>query len=313
MNSGETKTASNSKARPFLKWAGGKAQLLPQFQRYYPSCLADQKTTRYIEPFLGGGAVFLDIAQRFTIEDAVLIDINRELILVYRIVQKRPEELISLLRDQSQKYYALSEEGRKKCYYETREAYNAQRLQIDYQTLSDEWVLRAARMIFLNKTCFNGLYRVNSSGEFNVPFGQYKRPAILDEENILKVSQLLRKTTLRVGSYEKCRRFVNDETFVYFDPPYRPISATSSFTSYSKDKFDDEDQVGLAKFFSNVHAKTNAKLMLSNSDPQNTDPEDTFFDNLYTDFHIHRVFASRMISSNAQGRGKISELLITNY
>lgn len=313
MESSEKKIVLNTKGRPFLKWAGGKSQLLPQFLHYYPSGLLDQTITRYIEPFLGGGAVFFDIAQRFPIKDAVLFDINHELILAYRVIQKKPEELISLLREQSQRYYALSEEDRKECFYSIREEYNAQRLRIDYENFSDEWVVRAARIIFLNKTCFNGLFRVNSSGEFNVPFGKYKRPTILDEPNILQVSRLLENAIIRVGSYEKCRRFVNSKSFVYFDPPYRPISSTSSFTSYAKDKFNDADQIKLAKFFSRLHARTDAKLMLSNSDPQNTNPQDLFFEKLYAEFRIHKVFANRMISSNAQGRGKISELLIKNY
>ncbi len=313
MNNGDSKTVPNNKARPFLKWAGGKSQLLSQFLDYYPHGLTDQTITRYIEPFLGGGAVFLDIAQRFPIKDAILFDINRELILAYLVIKNRPKDLILLLREQSNEYFALNEDKRKGSFYDIREAYNKQRLQIDYETLSDEWVVRAARMIFLNKTCFNGLFRVNSQGEFNVPFGRYKHPTILDEPNILQVSRLLKNATLRVGSFEKCRRFVNEKSFIYFDPPYRPISTTSSFTSYSKDKFDDEDQIKLAKFFSDLHTKTDTKMMLSNSDPQNIDFEDSFFDDLYADFYIHRVYASRMISSNAQGRGKISELLITNY
>jgi DNA adenine methylase len=304
---------SGCRARPFLKWAGGKTQLLSQFQQYYPRGLADSSITRYIEPFLGSGAVFLDIVQKFSLSDAVLFDANGELILVYRVVQQKPNELIALLQELSQTYLALSEDERRSYFYKVREAYNAQRTLIAYEQPSDDWILRAARMIFLNKTCFNGLFRVNSKGEFNVPFGRYKRPAIVNEENILCVSKLLQNATLRVGSYEQCARFVNGRSFVYFDPPYRPLSATSNFTSYSKNKFDDQDQIKLAQFFAHLSAKTTAHLMLSNSDPHNAGSGDMFFDKLYAGFNIHRVFANRMINANARARGKISELLITNY
>ncbi len=308
-----TKTTSGAKARPFLKWAGGKSQLLRQFQQFYPRGLADGSIKRYIEPFLGGGAVFLDVVQKYSIADAVLFDVNKELILAYRVIQEKPRQLISLLDEHNQAYFKLSEEERQAYYYEVRDAYNAQRFRVDYDVFSDEWILRTARIILLNKTGFNGLYRVNSSGGYNVPFGQYERPAIFDAENILSVSNLLNNVILRVGSYEACRRFVNDTSFVYFDPPYRPISRTSNFTSYAKDKFDDEEQIRLANFFAQLAEETGAQLMLSNSDPHNTDPEDMFFEELYNGFTIHKVFAKRMISSNALGRGKISELLITTY
>jgi DNA adenine methylase len=307
------KSTTAFRARPFLKWAGGKAQLLSQFQHYYPDRLAGNSVTRYIEPFLGAGAVFLDIIQKFPISSAFLFDVNKELILAFQVVQRRPADLLAHLQVHKQKYLLLNEVQRSKYYYEVRDAYNAQRLNFNYAKFSDDWIIRAAKMIFLNKTCFNGLYRVNSKGDFNVPCGRYERPGIFDEENILSVSQLLQDATLRVGSFEECKRFINDESFVYFDPPYRPISSTSSFTSYSKKIFVDEDQVKLAQFFAHIDATSGADLMLSNSDPQNINAQDTFFEELYAKFKIHKVFASRMISSQAQGRGKISELLITNY
>lgn len=308
-----TRSSPTIAAKPFLKWAGGKTQLLTQYRKYYPKDLIHGHINRYVEPFLGGGAVFLDVVQRYQISAALLIDINPELILVYTVVQKTPLYLIELLREHHKAYYSRSEEERKIYFYEIRNAYNAQITHIDYNQFSDAWVIRAAYMLFLNKTCFNGLYRVNSKGEFNVPFGRYKRPAIVNEENIVHVSELLQIAELRIGSFQEAALFVDDSTFVYFDPPYRPISSTASFTSYSKAKFNDSDQKTLSKFFAHLDRSTHAKLMLSNSDPTNIDPEDRFFETLYSSFHIHKVYANRMINSHAHKRGKIAELLITNY
>ncbi len=300
-------------AKPFLKWAGGKGQLLSQYREYYPGELAQGDIHRYVEPFLGGGAVFLDVVQRYPIEEAVLIDINPELVLVYRVVQQKPQGLIELLRGHREAYYARSGERREEYFYEIRAAYNAQQAKIDHDHFSDVWVVRAAYMIFLNKTCYNGLYRVNAKGGFNAPFGRYERPAIVNEENILRVSALLQIAELRVGPFQEAASFVHDHAFVYFDPPYRPISPTASFTSYSKARFTDADQRALAEFFAHLDRETHAKLMLSNSDPTNIDPQDRFFETLYDAFHIHKVYANRMINSHAHKRGKITELLITNY
>jgi len=300
-------------AKPFLKWAGGKTQLLNQYGEFYPDELVQGRIHRYVEPFLGGGAVFLDVVQRYPIEDAVLIDINPELVLAYRVVKQEPQRLIELLREHREAYYARSAEERERYFYGIRAAYNTQRSEIDHERFSDAWVVRAAYMLFLNKTCYNGLYRVNSKGGFNAPYGRYERPAILNEANMLRVSELLQIADLRVGHFDEAAPFVHKHTFVYFDPPYRPISPTASFTSYSKAKFNDSDQRALAEFFAQLDRNTHAKLMLSNSDPTNIDPEDRFFETLYRPFHIHKVYANRMINARADKRGKISELLITNY
>lgn len=300
-------------AKPFLKWAGGKSQLLTQFAQYYPPELVQGKLTRYVEPFLGGGAVFIELAQRFGFERALLNDINPELVLVYRVVQQRVSQLIEHLAQHERRYLSADDEERKAYFYAVRDAYNVQRGIIDFDQFSEEWVIRAGYMIFLNRTCFNGLFRVNSKGEFNVPFGRYKNPTICDSTNLYRVSELLQNAILQVGPFTACEYFIDDSTFVYFDPPYRPISQTSSFTSYSSDRFDDADQVALADFFARISCATGAKLMLSNSDPRALNPDDHFFDNLYADFKIHRVWANRMINSQADKRGKITELLITNY
>lgn len=308
------KTTSESKSiKPFIKWAGGKSQLLSQFTQFYPKELGNGSITRYIEPFLGGGAVFLDICQRYQIGEARLFDVNPELILVYKVVKHEPHALIELLLKFSEDYYTRAESDRKQLFYDLRDAYNGQLPEINFDLFGESWVMRAAYMIFLNKTCFNGLYRVNSKGEFNVPFGKYKRPTIVDGCNLLQVSRLLQNAELYVGNFQASEPHINDASFVYFDPPYRPLSATASFTSYSKHKFDDADQAALAHFYAKLHRTTQAKLMLSNSNPKNTNPDDRFFDQLYAPFHIHQVFANRMINSDAAGRGKISELLITNY
>ncbi|PIE36151.1 modification methylase [candidate division KSB3 bacterium] len=302
-----------NKAKPFLKWAGGKVQLLTQFEDYYPPGLKAGEIDTYIEPFIGGGAVFLDVVQHYEIKSAFLYDINKELILTYRVIQREPEQLIKQLEDLSRHYYDLSEEARKDYYYKIRVSYNEQRCHVNYSSFSKEWIPRAARMIFLNKTCYNGLFRMNRQGQFNVPFGRYKHPKIADADNIRNVSKILDIADIRVGDFMDCQDLVNKNTFVYFDPPYRPISKTSSFTSYSKDVFDDNEQRRLAAFYQTLAQETGAKLMLSNSDPKNYAPDDHFFEELYPDHNIKRVYARRIINSDAKKRGHITELLITNY
>lgn len=301
------------KAKPFLKWAGGKAQMLPQFQQYYPQELRDSKIEHYFEPFLGGGAVFLDIAQNYRISSAYLCDINPELILTYQVIQRDPHSLLERLEKISGQYYAFNPDKRKSLYYEIRTLYNQERHQIDYSCYAPLWIERAAHTIFLNKTCYNGLFRLNQKGEFNVPFGKYKQPKILDVDNVLRVSQLLQIAEIFIADFTQCETWITDNSFVYFDPPYRPISKTSSFTSYAKTLFTDDDQKKLAEYYRRLDRQTDAKLMLSNSDPTNKNLQDDFFDELYAKFHIFRVSANRMINSNAQKRGPITELVVTNY
>ena len=301
------------RAKPFLKWAGGKAQLLPQFRELYPRELKSGKLTTYVEPFLGGGAVFFDIVQAYPIANAFLYDINPELILIYKVVQRRVEDLIESLEAYSKQYYGLDDEQRKTFYYQVRENLNAQKSQIDFERFSDAWVERAAMLLFLNRTCFNGLFRLNSRGEFNVPFGQYKKPRILDAENLSNASGILQIAEIRRGDFEDSFDVIDRETFVYFDPPYRPISKTSSFTSYSKYSFGDEEQRRLATYFARLHKEKGAKMMLSNSDPTNVTADDTFFEDLYQGFHIYTVYAQRAINSKGSKRGPIRELVITNY
>ena len=299
-------------AKPILKWAGGKVQLLGQIRQHLPQELLQGKINCYIEPFMGGGAVFFWMAQQFDIERFYLSDVNFELILLYKTVQKAVELLIQHLQAIESHYLALDEEQRKLYFLHQRETYNHGKTTIDKQNFSADWIIRAAEMIFLNKTCFNGLFRVNRKGDFNVPFGDYRHPKICHPQNLILASQLLQKAVIECQDFTQIREQVNSQTFVYFDPPYRPLTATSSFKSYSPLNFNDEEQIRLGNFYRELHQR-GGKLMLSNSDPKNIEASDHFFDDLYAGFQIYRIPANRMINSNASRRGAISELLITNY
>ncbi len=301
------------RVKPFLKWAGGKSRLLPTFRGYFPWGLVDGTIRRYVEPFLGGGAVFFEVAQRYRVEDALLCDVNEELILCYKVVQRDPEALAHRLEEYRQRYMLTDEPARSTMFYSVREAFNRRKHQIDFDTYSLDWIERAACLIFLNKTCFNGLFRVNAAGLFNVPFGRYGNPDLHDRGNLLRASALLQRAELRRASYEAVRPTIARDTFVYFDPPYRPVSRSASFTSYSRTGFTDGDQLRLAAFFKQLDSETGAMLMLSNSDPTHLSPQDDFFDRAYAHMHIHRVEAARAINSVGSGRGKVPELIITNY
>ncbi len=295
------------KARPFVKWAGGKAGLIPQITKYYPEALKSGQIERYIEPFVGGGAILLDVLQKYAVKEAYAYDTNQDLVNTYNVIKTDVANLIKKLKKYEAEYLPLDDNSRKEYYYDLREEYNS--AEVKSGKLSTK---RAAQFIFLNKTCFNGLYRVNQNGDFNVPMGSYKNPTICDTENLLKLSKILQNVQIICGDYHDTLDLVNRNTFVYFDPPYRPLSITSGFTSYTKDDFNDEDQKNLAKYFELLNTK-DAKLMLSNSNPKNVNENDTFFDDIYRGFNINELQANRMINSNSAKRGKISELLIINY
>lgn len=299
-------------ARPFLKWAGGKTQLLDELQRRLPCGVLQGGITHYLEPFVGGGAVFFAINQRYPFERSDICDINEELVLAYQVVKDDVEDLILVLGEMGKEYTALDEAGRSAYFYLVRETFNADKERTRFDQYSGSWIERAARLIFLNHTCYNGLYRVNARGHFNVPFGRYRRPRILDAENLRLASAVLERTEIHHGDFMRCEQLVDERTFVYLDPPYRPLSSTAQFTGYYRAGFGEEDQVRLAEFIG-ILGKRGAKIMLSNSDPCNEDPEDTFFDTLYAGYTIDRVSAKRAINSNAERRGAISELVITNY
>lgn len=295
------------KVRPFVKWAGGKGSLIPQITKYYPEDLKTGVIDRYVEPFVGGGAVLLDILQKYDVKEIYAYDTNKDLINAYNIIKTDVNSLINTLKKYEDEYISLKMEDRKKYYYEVRSEYNSSKIKDEKTSLK-----RAAEFIFLNRTCFNGLYRVNQSGDFNVPMGRYKNPTICDEENLKALSKLIKNVEFICGDYQTTEEIINKNTFVYFDPPYRPLSATSGFTSYTKDDFDDKDQKQLAAYFRTLNTK-DAKLMLSNSNPKNVNEDDTFFDDIYSGFNINELQANRMINANANRRGKISELLIINY
>lgn len=305
-------TLSPRLAKPFLKWAGGKSQLLTQIEKFLPVEIGTTRCNRYVEPFLGGGAVFFHLVQKFHFREIVLSDINPEIMLVYQVIRLYADELIHQLSALEKKYHILSFSQQEQFFYEIRSKFNAERDSFDFNCIDLNAVRRAVQLIFLNRTCFNGLFRVNRSGKFNVPFGSYKNPTICYSENLQLTSYLLQNTSLYCADFEEIEGLIDAQTFVYLDPPYRPISATSSFNTYSTDVFDDNAQIRLAQFFYRAD-KTGAKIMLSNSDPSVENKEDKFFDKLYQNFYIHRVSARRAINSNGKKRGEISELLITNY
>jgi len=296
-----------STAKPFLKWAGGKTQLLAEIDLRLHTGLRNGQIDTYIEPFVGGGAVFFYIAQRYSdIKKFYLFDINEDLVSCYNSIKENVESIITELRILQDAFFAKrTSDSRRQLYLSVRKDFNLEKL-------SHFGFATAAKLIFLNKTCYNGLYRVNKKGEFNVPFGDYKRPTICDEDNLRNVSELLQKAEIICDDFEKSLSYISSKTFVYFDPPYRPISQTASFTSYSKENFVQRDQIRLSKFCKRVDRK-GAKFLLSNSDPKNEDPKDTFFEKYYQGFNMDTVKALRQINCKASGRGQINELLITNY
>ncbi len=299
-------TTDEKTVKPFLKWAGGKSQLLKEMEKYYP--FKAERITKYAEPFVGGGAVLFDVLNKYNLEEIYISDINIELINTYTVVRDYIEELIRLLKKYQCEYVPLEAENRKPYYMEKRERFNV----LKGNSSKAENIEKAALMIFLNKTCFNGLYRVNKKGFFNVPMGAYKKPLICDEKNLYAVSEKLQNVRIVCGDYRKSAEFIDEHTFVYFDPPYRPLTETASFTAYTENLFNDEQQIQLAEFVECMHKK-GAKIVVSNSDPKNSNAEDDFFDNIYSAHKIKRVEATRMINCNGEARGKIKELLISNF
>lgn len=278
-----------------------------------PEPIKERKViSRYLEPFVGGGAMFFFLKSRYRMEEAYLFDINPDLIICYKVLQNNHGELSRVLAEMNTAFLEKTEEERRVFYYQIRELYNRQRKGFNYRVQSWEWVERAGFLIFLNKTCYNGLFRLNQKGEFNVPYGRYKKPKIYDPETLKQAHLALENTRIIWGDFREAEKFVTPNSFVYLDPPYRPINHTSRFTNYSKDGFSDRDQERLAALFHRLDQK-GAYLMLSNSDPKNADPQDHFFETLYQGYHIERIPAKRYINCNAEKRGVIAELVIRNY
>lgn len=295
-------------AKPFIKWAGGKGQLLSQLDEYLPQILDEQEFT-YIEPFVGGGAMLFHILQKYSnIERVIINDINPYLTIAYRVIKDEPEELIERLSVLEREYFALETEEAKKAFFlGIRTIFNEENL---------DTVDRTKYLMFLNRTCFNGLYRVNSRGNFNVPFGKNLNPTICNAETIKADSELLNKvnTIILNGDFEQTINYFNANglNFFYFDPPYRPLSTTSSFNSYAREEFNDTEQIRL-RDYCQILDDMGALWMLSNADCSAKNPEDLFFEDAYQHFNINRVYASRSINANPKKRGKLTELLINNY
>ncbi len=294
-----------AKAKPFIKWVGGKSQLIEQLEALLPADFDKKEDVTYMEPFVGGGAMLFHMLQTHkNIKRAVINDINPELITCYQTVRDRPNDLIRSLASLQEEYYSVTSEEAKKAYYlRMRDRFNAKPADpIENTTL----------FFFLNRTCFNGLYRVNKAGKFNVPCGRYERPLICDADTLYADSRLLQRVTILTGDFEQTFDYIDGNTFFYFDPPYRPLSDTSSFNDYAKEAFNDEAQIRLKRFCDCLqHAAI--PFMLSNSDCLGKNGTDRFFDDLYADYDISRVWASRSVNANGAKRGKLTELLVRNY
>ena len=295
-------------AKPFIKWAGGKGKLLPQLEAALPQRLYEEEFT-YIEPFVGGGAMLFFMLQKFpNIKKVVINDINKKLTEAYKTIKENPKELIYCLKHIEQQYLTIQDYEEQRLYYlEMRRRFNEEQLPpIDKTTI----------LIFLNRTCFNGLYRENSKGQFNVPFGRYTNPSICNEELIYADSELLNQFDVQIttGDFENTISLIDNNglNFFYFDPPYRPLSATSNLNTYVKEEFNDEAQ-GRLRYFCHKITEKGGLFLQSNSDPHNVNVKDDFFDKLYANYHISRISATRSVNSKPDKRGKINELLIDNY
>lgn len=293
------------KAKPFIKWVGGKGQLIEQLEALLPADFDEWENVTYIEPFVGGGAMLFNMLQNHAnIKSAVINDINEDLTMCYKVVKTSPSELIDSLNTIQKEYYSLkTDEMRKQFFLNVREEFNTKAL---------DPIRNTTLFFFLNRTCFNGLYRVNKSGMFNVPFGKYVTPTICDPVTIYADSELLQNVEILTGDYQQTFEWAHEKTLFYFDPPYRPLSNTSSFNDYAKEAFNDAAQKRL-KAFCDMIETSGYTFMLSNSDCFNTPAKDRFFDDLYLEYTIERVVASRSVNANPSKRGKLTELLICNY
>lgn len=290
-------------AKPFVKWAGGKSKLLADISCALPRDLLRTENVTYVEPFVGGGAVLFWILQEYpNITRAVISDINAELICTYRVIKTDVESLIAELKRMQGEYLVLDESGRKEYFLTRREQFNAR---------NNSELETASLFIFLNRTCFNGLYRVNSKGLFNVPHGRYSNPKICDENTLRSDSKVLQRVEILCGDFSQTEAYASKNVIYYLDPPYRPLTKTSAFTSYTQYGFDDMEQKRLRNFCEKI-SLCKSSFVESNSDPHNIDETDTFFDRLYRKFCIKRVTASRMINSKGSRRGNISEIIISN-
>jgi len=288
------------KAKPFVKWVGGKTQLIDQLEALLPADFDQWENVTYIEPFVGGGAMLFYMLQTHpNIKSAVINDINGDLTTCYKVVRDYPSALVDALQTIQDEYYNLHEEDARRAYYMERRA--------EFNTKDLDDIRNTTLFFFLNRTCFNGLYRVNKSGLFNVPFGRYETPTICDANTIYADSALLQNVEILTGDYTETIKKAKGRTLFYFDPPYRPLNATSSFNDYTKEAFNDAAQTRLRDFCNQVQ-QAGFQFMLSNSDCK-----DMFFDDLYREYDIARVLASRSVNANPEKRGKLTEILVRNF
>ena len=293
--------------KPILKWAGGKTQLIKDIYSFFPSSFGG-KINKYAEPFVGGGALLFDVLSKYELSEVYISDINGELINMYIMVRDHANEVIELLQQYSDTYLPLMDYERREYYYQKRDEFN----QLIENKKSTSGIESAALFIFLNRTCFNGLYRANKKGLFNVPMGVYKNPTICNPDNLREVSSVLQDVEIVCGDYQQSSSFIDANTLVYLDPPYRPLKDRESFISYTEKDFDDDSQKELALFVNNISEK-GALFIMSNSDPKNVDPDDNFFEDLYSQYDIQRIYAKRIINSKGASRGPVAELLIRNF
>lgn len=294
--------------KPFIKWAGGKTQLLDILNENL-----NYECDKYIETFVGGGALFISLLENIektNIKKIIINDINEKLIITYKTIKNNIEELINELEKIRDEYNSLKTlEEKSDMFYKIRKEFNKQ---------TNDNIKISRNFIFLNKTCFNGLYRENSKGEYNVPFGKRKKISLFEKDNLLELSKFMNKKINEEDvliicnkNYNELLEYMDNNTMIYLDPPYRPIT-TNGFTTYNKSSFNDKNQIELANFCNEIN-NIGAKFMLSNSDPHNLDINDNFFDNLYQNYNIQRVGATRRINSDGNNRGEITEILIKNY
>ena len=299
---------NNENYGAIVKWAGGKSKLAPIIEETILKKTSIHEMDTYVEPFVGGGSFFFYLIQKYEFKNKIISDVNAELINLYKVVQQKPQELINSAEKMQYAYNSLeSMEEKSAFFYAIRVAYNesiiSESIEIDIE--------QATQFLFLNKVGFNGLYRVNSKGLYNVPFGKRTKASLFNVENLLGISNLLKGTTILHADYAETIKFANKKALFYFDPPYRPLSTSASFNSYAKSEFNDDSQIKLADFCHQID-QLGAKFALSNSDPKNNNVDDNFFDDLYSTYTINRIHASRMIGASANSRGKVSEILVTN-
>lgn len=290
--------------KPFVKWVGGKSQLIGELEKMLPTD-GEKVLTKYCEPMVGGGALLFNILSKYNFKELYISDINAELINAYQVIKSDVDGLVEKLQEMQLLFLPMDENGRKLYYYSIRDKFN------NAQLSDDTAIEKAAYFIFLNKTCFNGLYRVNRKGQFNVPMGAYKNPTICDEENLRNIHDALQNVTIVCGDYPQSKSFIDKDTFVYLDPPYRPISETSAFTSYNADSFDDNEQVRLAQFIDEINT-SGAKIVLSNSDPKIVNSEIDICKEIYDKFTRTKIYARRSINNKSLNCRIITGLFISN-